>query len=279
MAKMIRKKIILAVIFLFFFLNSHQTSAASITNSEVRLSDPIINHLSIYDFEGDLSGQPIKCLYVDFCTTSSGECNPPPGLTTATGSKASSELWNGFTYSNWSYTSLDANTFKITSSIADSPTNDASWAIQNITNSSQAGTYFARINTYANENCTGNVDSGVVAFLNISEGVGVSVIVGGGGGGGGGGGNPLPILTSIDPSSVIVNSPGFIMNLTGSNFISSSIVRFNGLNRATTYINENTLQAEILETDLQNVGIYPITVFNPPPGGGESNALLFQVVP
>ena len=90
-------------------------------------------------------------------------------------------------------------------------------------------------------------------------------------------GNPVPTLTSIDPSSKTVGSSGFIMTLIGSGFISSSVVRFAGSDRTTTYINSTTLQAEILSSDLQNVGHFNITVFNPSPGGGESNAVVFTV--
>ena len=90
--------------------------------------------------------------------------------------------------------------------------------------------------------------------------------------------NPVPTLTSIDPSSKTVGSSGFIMDLFGNNFISSSVVKFNNLNRQTEFINSQHLRAEILSSDLQNVGHYNITVFNPSPGGGESNAVIFQVV-
>lgn len=89
--------------------------------------------------------------------------------------------------------------------------------------------------------------------------------------------NPVPATTSIVPSSKTAGDLGFTLTINGSNFNSSSVVRFNGSNRATTFINSNQLAASILTSDLTVAGSFPITVFNPTPGGGTSNAQTFTV--
>jgi subtilisin family serine protease len=87
--------------------------------------------------------------------------------------------------------------------------------------------------------------------------------------------NPVPVLTSLSPSSVEFGAPGFVLTLTGSNFVPASQVHWAILRRATRFISPTRLEAEIPASDLnmpygQQVSI---GVFNPPPGGGTSNYL------
>src|SRR5438309_8922 len=55
--------------------------------------------------------------------------------------------------------------------------------------------------------------------------------------------NPKPNLSSLSPRSATVGNPGFTLTVNGSNFISSSVVRWNGSNRPTTFISGNSLAA------------------------------------
>ncbi|MFA4955988.1 MAG: MBG domain-containing protein [Candidatus Methanoperedens sp.] len=89
--------------------------------------------------------------------------------------------------------------------------------------------------------------------------------------------NPVPTTSSISPSSKTVGAAQFTMNVTGTNFVSGSVVQFNGSNRATTYLNATALSATILTSDLTTVGTFNITVFNPAPGGGYSNNQTFTL--
>lgn len=91
--------------------------------------------------------------------------------------------------------------------------------------------------------------------------------------------NPVPILSSISPSSAVAGSGSFVLTLYGSNFIPSSWVKFNGLLRATTYISANQLRAVIPSSDIATAVSDAVSVVNPIPGGGESNVLLFTVRP
>lgn len=80
-----------------------------------------------------------------------------------------------------------------------------------------------------------------------------------------------PATASITPSVRSVGDPAFVITVAGSNFTSCSVVRLDGLDRTTTFLNANTLTAQILNTDQGAGGTKTITVFTPTPGGGTSN--------
>ena len=54
-------------------------------------------------------------------------------------------------------------------------------------------------------------------------------------------------------------------------------MRWNGADRPTTWISPATLEAQIPAADLASTGQALVTVFTPPPGGGESEARVFNV--
>ncbi|MGA2417678.1 MAG: dockerin type I domain-containing protein [Candidatus Staskawiczbacteria bacterium] len=91
--------------------------------------------------------------------------------------------------------------------------------------------------------------------------------------------NPLPTTTSISPTSKTAGDSGFTLTVNGTNFISSSVVNFAGSARATTYVSSTQVTAAILTSDLTTAGTFNITVTNPTPGGGTSNAQVLTVNP
>ncbi|MHB9019408.1 MAG: fibronectin type III domain-containing protein [Minisyncoccota bacterium] len=91
--------------------------------------------------------------------------------------------------------------------------------------------------------------------------------------------NPVPTTSSISPTSKTVGDAQFTLTVNGSNFVSNSVVQFAGSNRTTIYGSSSQLTATIPATDLLSAGNYNITVFNPTPGGGTSNAQTFTVNP
>src|SRR5262249_51102041 len=104
--------------------------------------------------------------------------------------------------------------------------------------------------------------------------------------GGGGGGsttpppsNPLPSVSSISPASATADGTAFTLTVNGSNFISSSEVRWNGSSRTTTLVSAVRLTASIPATDIASSGSAQVTVFNPTPGGGVSAAATFTINP
>ncbi len=89
--------------------------------------------------------------------------------------------------------------------------------------------------------------------------------------------NPLPTITSISPNSLSAGSAGFTLTVTGSNFISNSVVQWNGSPRVTTFVNATTLTAAITAADILTANLDLVSVVNPTPGGGTSNAVTFTV--
>ena len=83
----------------------------------------------------------------------------------------------------------------------------------------------------------------------------------------------VPVLDSIQPSTVTAWGPQLTLTVHGADFARASRVRVNGVNRATTYVNETTLTALVPASDLATTASgLSITVFSPTPGGGTSAA-------
>jgi len=91
--------------------------------------------------------------------------------------------------------------------------------------------------------------------------------------------NPVPVLDSLTPDDATEGEPAFTLGVTGSNFILSSVVRWDGSDRTTTFLSSTQLEAAITATDIAAAGTASVTVFNPSPGGGTSNALTFTIAP
>lgn len=96
---------------------------------------------------------------------------------------------------------------------------------------------------------------------------------------GGGAANPVPAITSLAPNTAQAGENGFDLTVFGSGFTTASVVRWNGSNRTTTFVSAGELTAAITPADQQAAGTFAVTVFNPAPGGGASNAVQFAVVP
>lgn len=99
----------------------------------------------------------------------------------------------------------------------------------------------------------------------------------GDGGGTGTNPNPVPELTSVDPAGINVGTTDFTLAVDGSGFIQGSVVQWNGRARPTTFVSATRLTAQIRAEDADVAGLARISVFNPAPGGGASNALTVDV--
>ncbi|HEV8130970.1 MAG TPA: SBBP repeat-containing protein, partial [Acidobacteriota bacterium] len=89
---------------------------------------------------------------------------------------------------------------------------------------------------------------------------------------------PIPAIASLSPSSATAGGPAFTLTVNGSNFVNSSVVQWNGSSRITTFISSSQLSAAINAADIAVVGGASVTVFNPLPGGGTSNAQTFTII-
>jgi uncharacterized repeat protein (TIGR01451 family)/gliding motility-associated-like protein len=80
--------------------------------------------------------------------------------------------------------------------------------------------------------------------------------------------NPLPILTSISPNTICSGIGDNTITINGSNFNAASVVKINNVSRTTTFIDNTTLSAVLLASDIVSSGTSTITVDTP--GGGTS---------
>jgi hypothetical protein len=89
--------------------------------------------------------------------------------------------------------------------------------------------------------------------------------------------NPIPHIFSISPPNGFVGASDLTLTLTGADFVPGAVVRWNGSDRATTFVGERLIRAVIPAADLQAEGVAQVTVFNPAPGGGVSSAVGFYI--
>ena len=90
--------------------------------------------------------------------------------------------------------------------------------------------------------------------------------------------NPAPMVYQVSPSIVPAHINGnIVVTLTGGNFIPTSLAEFNNSYRPTGFIDESHLSVTLNPSDLETIGSYVITVFNPMPGGGNSNGVAFNI--
>ncbi len=90
--------------------------------------------------------------------------------------------------------------------------------------------------------------------------------------------NPVPFLTQpLLPSSAAPGSASFTLTVNGTGFVSGATVNWNGSARTTTFVSNSKLVATIQSQDITLPGAAAITVLNPSPGGGLSNAAYFYI--
>jgi uncharacterized protein (DUF1800 family) len=87
--------------------------------------------------------------------------------------------------------------------------------------------------------------------------------------------NPIPVLSAVTPNSIGLGA--FMVTLTGSGFVKTSMVNFGGQTLTTLYVSPTELDATGSAT-LAEVGNVLVTVQNPNPGGATSGTLMAQVV-
>jgi hypothetical protein len=70
-----------------------------------------------------------------------------------------------------------------------------------------------------------------------------------------------PALSSISPSSATAGGPGFVLTAYGTNFSSTSVIKWNNSSRPTTYMSATQLKAEVSASDIATAGIATVTVW------------------
>ncbi len=89
--------------------------------------------------------------------------------------------------------------------------------------------------------------------------------------------NPAPIIYSIAPNSASSGKGALTATIYGDNFIPSSVAKWSVSSRETTYLDSTHLLMKLTQEDMNGSGKYLVTVFNPAPGGGFSNSVIFTI--
>jgi polygalacturonase/sugar lactone lactonase YvrE len=90
--------------------------------------------------------------------------------------------------------------------------------------------------------------------------------------------NPAPTLTMLSQTSATGGTASFTLTVTGTNFVTTSAVQWNGVALATTFVSSTQLTATVPASDISTGGTPKVTVFNPAPGGGTSTGLTFTII-
>jgi DNA-binding beta-propeller fold protein YncE len=93
---------------------------------------------------------------------------------------------------------------------------------------------------------------------------------------------PVPAISSISPSSVTAGGMLFGVGVFGSNFVTSSVVLFNGTPLSTNYGGPTVIAAAVPASLIASTGTASISVTSPAngvPGGGTSNTVTLSILP
>ncbi|MBM4439240.1 MAG: S8 family serine peptidase [Candidatus Rokubacteria bacterium] len=91
--------------------------------------------------------------------------------------------------------------------------------------------------------------------------------------------NPAPVASALSLTSVAAGGDAFALTVTGSGFVRSSVVAWNGASRGTTFVSATELRAAITAADIAAPSTASIAVVSPSPGGGTSATLSLTVAP
>jgi hypothetical protein len=86
---------------------------------------------------------------------------------------------------------------------------------------------------------------------------------------------PPPSITTVSPSSAIVGGGQLTITVTGTNFVSSAVVQWNGNALATTFLSSTQLQATVTSSNISSAGAAKVTVSNTSAGGVSNSSTFF----
>ncbi|MCU1308280.1 MAG: conserved repeat domain protein [Acidobacteriaceae bacterium] len=91
--------------------------------------------------------------------------------------------------------------------------------------------------------------------------------------------NPVPAVSNIstrpnyDPI-LLEGSGAALVHISGTHFLPSSTVQWEGQARTTTFVSSTELVVSVIAADVSSMGDFELKVFNPAPGGGASKFLV-----
>lgn len=144
-----------------------------------------------------------------------------------------------------------------------------------------------RATTFVN---SGEVRAAITATDLLNPGPAVVTVVNPGPGGGASnvvtfqvaapGQNPAPTIVSLSPATAVARgaqSQPLQVTIQGQGFLPESQARWNGANRATTYVSPTELRVTLGAADVAFGGYGAVTVSNPGPGGGVSHPVTLTI--
>jgi len=90
--------------------------------------------------------------------------------------------------------------------------------------------------------------------------------------------SPVPTLSYFSPIACSAGSDAFNITVTGSDFVTKSVVKWNDTELATTYLSQRQVMALVPASLLTSIGTATITVYSAPPMGGTSSSGTFTIV-
>jgi hypothetical protein len=92
-----------------------------------------------------------------------------------------------------------------------------------------------------------------------------------------------PTITRINPTTVNAGSSAFTLTITGANFVNGAVVRWNGDDCPTTFVNGTTLTANIPAKDIpakqKNGKVQTVQITVKSPSGDCSNVQTLTIAP
>jgi len=89
---------------------------------------------------------------------------------------------------------------------------------------------------------------------------------------------PVPFINlPLVPDATAPGGGDFTLTVNGTGFVSNSVVNWNGTTLATQFVSGSQLTATVPAADIATKSTASVTVVNPAPGGGTSNAAFFTV--
>jgi hypothetical protein len=89
--------------------------------------------------------------------------------------------------------------------------------------------------------------------------------------------NPVPIIFSLTPAFTSAGSGAFPFTMNGANFVNGSTIYVGSTALTTQFVSASQLTSSVPASLVASAGTVSVTVQSPTPGGGTSNAQLFEV--
>ena len=90
--------------------------------------------------------------------------------------------------------------------------------------------------------------------------------------------NPLPQILRLNPGAIVAGRGQTILKVSGSNFVTDSLVKINGVNSPAIFVNRIELDVPLSAADLATPGNKTIMISNPAPGGGNSIPVTLTII-